>query len=174
MSTNLENSAVPTDWKRSVFIPVPNKGNAKEWSNFCAIALISDTSKIILKIFQVGFSNTLTKNFQKFKLDLEKAKKSEVKLPTFVGSYDAEAELPILWPPDVKNWFIREDTDAGKDWRQEEKGTTEDEMIEWHHRLDEHESVQALGVGDGQGGLAWFSPWGRKESDTTEGLNWTD
>ena len=84
----------------------------------------------------------------------------------------AEAETPILWPPDVKNQFIRKDPDAGKDWRQEEKGTQEDEMVGWHHRLDGHEFEQALGAGDGQGGLACCSPWGRKESDTTERLNW--
>ena len=90
----------------------------------------------------------------------------------FIGRTDAEAETPILWSPDVKNWLIWKDPNAGKDWRQE-KGTTEDEMVGWHHRLDGHESEQALGVGDGQGGLACFSPWGSKESDTTERLNWT-
>ena len=87
---------------------------------------------------------------------------------------DAEAEALILWPPDVKNWLIWKDPDAGKDWRQVEKGTTEDEMVGWHHRLNGDEFEQALGVGDGQGGLACCSPWGHKESDTTEPLNWTD
>ena len=82
------------------------------------------------------------------------------------------AETPILWPPDVKNWLIRKDTDTGQDWRQEEKGMTEDEMVGWHHRLDGHESEEALGVGDGQEGLARCSPCGRKESDMTEWLNW--
>ena len=77
---------------------------------------------------------------------------------------------PLL--PDVKNWLIGKDPDAGKDWRQEEKGTTEDEMIGRHHRLDGHEFEQALGVGDGQGSLACCSPWGHKELDTTELLNW--
>ena len=76
---------------------------------------------------------------------------------------DAEAEAPILWPPDVKNWLIRKDPDVGKDWRQEEKGMTEDEMVGWHHRLNGHESEQALGVGDGQGSRAqsrtWLSDW---------------
>ena len=85
---------------------------------------------------------------------------------------DAEAETPILWPPDSKNWLIGEDPDAGKDWRQE-KGTTEDEMVGWHHRLDGHEFEKSPGVGDVQGGLASCSPWGHKESDTTERLNWT-
>ena len=78
-----------------------------------------------------------------------------------------------LGPPDVKNWLIGKDPDAGKDWRQE-KGTTEDEMVGWHHQLDGYEFEQALGVGDGQGSLACCSPWGRKESDTTEWLNWTE
>ena len=90
----------------------------------------------------------------------------------FTGRTDAEAEAPILPPPDAKNWLIGKDPDAGKDWRQE-KGTTEDEMIGWHHRLDGHEFEQALGVGDGQGSLASCSPWGPKESHTTDWLNWT-
>ena len=74
----------------------------------------------------------------------------------------------------MKNWLIRKAPDAGKDWRQEEKGTTEDEMVGWHHRLDGHEFEQAPGVGNGQGSLACCSPWGPKESDTTEWLNWVD
>ena len=90
----------------------------------------------------------------------------------FIGRSDVEAETPILWPPDAKNWFLGKDPDGGKDWGQEEKGTTEEEMAGWHHRLDGYESEQALGAGDGQGSLAYCSPWGRKESDTTEWLNW--
>ena len=86
----------------------------------------------------------------------------------FNGSTDAEAEAPILWPPDEKNWLIGKDSDARKDWRQEEK------MVGWHHRLGGHEFEQAPGVGDGQGGLMFCSPWGRKESDTTEWLNWIE
>ena len=92
----------------------------------------------------------------------------------FIGRTDAEAETPILWPPDVKNWLTRKDPDAGKDWRQEEKGTTEDEMVGWHHRLDGHQFEQAPEVVDGQGSLACCSPWGCKELDMTERLNWTD
>ena len=76
----------------------------------------------------------------------------------FIGRTDAKAEAPILWPPDVKNWLIGKDPDAGKDWRQEEKGTTEDEMVGWHHWLHGHEFEQALWVGDGQGTLACCSP----------------
>ena len=86
----------------------------------------------------------------------------------FIGRTDAEAEAPIIWPPDVKSWLI------GKDWRQEEKGMTEDEMAEWYHWLDGHEFEQALGGGDGQGILACCSPWSHNESDTTEWLNWTE
>ena len=92
----------------------------------------------------------------------------------FIGKNDAEAETPIFWPPDVKNLLIWKDPDAGKDWRWEEKGMTEDEMVRWHHWLNGHEFEQALGVGDGQGGLVCCSPWGRKELDMTEQLNWTE
>ena len=90
----------------------------------------------------------------------------------FIGRTDAETETPILWPPDAKNWLIWKDPIAGKDWRWEEKGMTENEMVGWHHWLNGHEFEQALGVGDGQGGLACCSPWGCKELDTTERLNW--
>ena len=89
----------------------------------------------------------------------------------FIGRTDAEAETPILWPPDVKNWLIWKYPDAGKDWRQEEKWTTEDKMVGWHHRLDGHEFAQALGVGDGQGSLVCCTPWGSKGSDMTEDWN---
>ena len=92
----------------------------------------------------------------------------------FTGKTDAEAEVPKLWPPDVKNWLIGKDPDAGRDWGQEENGTTEDEMVGCHHQLDGHEFVQASGVGDGQGSLACCSSWGLKELDTTEQLNWID
>ena len=88
----------------------------------------------------------------------------------FIGRTDAEADTPILWPPDAKNWLIGKHPDVGKDWRQV-KGMTEDEMIGWHHRFDGHEFEQALGVGDGQGSLVCCSPWGSKESDTTERLS---
>ena len=91
----------------------------------------------------------------------------------FIGTTDAEAETPIIWPPDTKNWLIWKDPDAGKDWRQE-KGTTEDAMVGWHHWVNGYEFEQAPGVGVGQGGLACCSPWGCKESDTTEQLNWTE
>ena len=92
----------------------------------------------------------------------------------FIGRTDVEAETLILWPPDVKSWLIWKDPDAGKDWRQEKKGTTEDEMVRWHHRLDGHGFGWTPGVGDGQTGLACCGSWGCKESDTTEQLNWTE
>ena len=91
-----------------------------------------------------------------------------------IGRTDVEAETPILWPPDVKRWFIWKDPDAGKIWRQMEKGTTEDEIVGWHHWLNWHDFGYTLGVGDEQGGLTCSSLWGCKESDTTEGVNWTE
>ena len=92
----------------------------------------------------------------------------------FIGRIDVEAETPILWLPDVKNWLIGKEPHAGKDWRWEEKGTTEDEIVGWHHWLNGHDFEQALGVGDGQGGLVCYSLWGHKELDMTERLNWTN
>ena len=95
----------------------------------------------------------------------------------FIGRTDAEAETPILWPPDAKSWLIWKDPAAGKDWGQEAKGTTEDEMVRCHHKLDGH-GWHGFGwtpaVGGGQGGLACYSSWGRRESDTTEDLNWAE
>ena len=92
----------------------------------------------------------------------------------FIGRIDVEAETQILWPPEAKRWLIWKDPDAGKDWRWKKKGKTEDKMVGWHHQLNGHEFESTLGVGDGQGGLACCSPWGHKESDTTERLNWTE
>ena len=92
----------------------------------------------------------------------------------FFGSSDAKAETPVLWLPHAKSWLIGKDSDAGRDRRQEEKGTTEDEMAGWHRWLDGHESQWTLGVGGGQGGLVYCDSWGRKESDTTERLIWSD
>ena len=96
---------------------------------------------------------------------------------TFIERTDAEAETPILWPSDMKNWLTRKNPDAGKDWRQEEKGTTEDEMVRWHHQLNGHEFEQAPQVVDGLGSPVCCSPWGCKKLDMTEQLNqlnWTD
>ena len=91
----------------------------------------------------------------------------------FIGRTDAEAETALFWPPDVKNWLIRKDPDAGKYWRQEEKGMSGDEMAGWHHQLNGHEFEQTLEVGNGQGGLACCSPWGCKESVAWLS-NWTE
>ena len=92
----------------------------------------------------------------------------------FIGGIDVEAETPILQPPDKKSWLIWKDPDTGQDWRQEEKGMTEDEMVGWHHWLDGHGFRWTPGVGDGQGGLACCGSWVRKESDRTERLNGTE
>ena len=91
----------------------------------------------------------------------------------FIGRTDAEAEAPILRPPDAKSQLIRKDPDSGKDWRQE-KGKTEDKMVGWHHWFDGHEFEEAPGDGEGQGNLVYFNPWGHKESDTTEWLKNND
>ena len=88
--------------------------------------------------------------------------------------FGRKAETPVLWSPHAKSWLIGKDFDAGRDWGQEKKGTTEGEMAGWHHGLDGRESQWTLGDGDGQGGLVCCDSWGRKESDTTERLNWTE
>ena len=90
----------------------------------------------------------------------------------FIEKTDTEAETSIVWSPDLKNWLIGKGPDCGKEWRQEEKGMTEDEMVGWHHWLNGHEFEQVPGACDGHGGLACCSPWSRKESNTTEWLNW--
>ena len=136
---------------------------------------------------RVGFNSWAPKNWCFWTVVLEKTLESPLDFKEikpihtkgnqsciFIGRTDAEAEAPILWPPDAKNWHIGKDPDAGKDWGQEEKGMTEDEMVGWHHRLDGREFEQAPGVGDGQGCLSCYSPRGRKESDTTQWLNWTE
>ena len=92
----------------------------------------------------------------------------------FFGRNDAKAETPVLWPPHVKSWLIGKDSDAGRDWGQEEKGTTEDKMAGWHHWLEWCESEWTPGVGDGQGGLAFCDSWAHKESNTTVWLIWSD
>ena len=91
----------------------------------------------------------------------------------FIGRTDVDGETPIVWPPDEKSQLIEKGPNAGKDWTQEEKGAIEDEMVGWHHWLNRHELEQALGDGEGQGSLACCSPWGHKQLDTTEQLNWT-
>ena len=109
-------------------------------------------------------------DYKEIKLVNPKGKQSWI----YSGRTDAKPETPILWPLDAKNWLIWKDPDAGKDWRQEEKGMTEDEIVGWHHQCNRHEFEQAPGAGDGQVSLVCCSPWGRKESDMTEWLNWTE
>jgi len=92
----------------------------------------------------------------------------------FIGRTDVKAEIPILWPPDAKTWLIWKDPDAGKEWGQEEKGMTENDMVGWHHQLNGHGFGWTPGVDDGQGGLAWCGSWCCKESNTTERLNWAE
>ena len=119
-------------------------------------------------VLEKSFESSL--NCKEIKLVNPKGNQSWI----FIGRTDAEAETSILWPPDAKNWLSGKDPDAGKEWRWEEKVVTEDEMVGWHHWLDGHEFEQALGVADGQGGLVCCCSWGRKESDTTEWLIWTE
>ena len=107
---------------------------------------------------------------KKIQLVLPKGNQSWI----FIERAHAEAETPIVWPPDAKSWLIWKDLDAGKDWGQEEKVMTEDEMVRWHHQLNGHLFGWTLGVVDGQGGMSCCSSWGHKESDMTERLNWTE
>ena len=109
-------------------------------------------------------------NFKKIKPVYSK----ENQLWIVIGKTVTKAEVPVLWPPDAKNRLIEKYPDAGKNWRQEERGTIEDEMVGWHHQFNGYEFEQALRDGEGQVSLAYCSPWGRKESDTSEQLNWTD
>ena len=109
-------------------------------------------------------------NCMEIKLDNPKGTQSWI----FIGRTEAEAQAPILWPPYAKSWFIGKDPDAGKDRKQKKKGMVEDRMVGWHHQLNGHEFQQAPEVGEGQGSLGCCSPWGRKESHTTEQLNWAE
>ena len=183
-------------WSRfvSVFIPIPKKGNAKECSNYRTIALISHASKVMLKILQARPQQYVNreegwapKNWSFWTVVLEKTLESpldckEIQLVhserdqpwDFFGRNDAKAETPVLWPPHANSWLIGKDSDAGRDWGQKEKGMTEDEMAGWHRWLDGLESEWTPGSGDGQGGLACCKSWGRKESDMTERMIWSD
>ena len=127
-----------------------------------------------MMLLNCGFGEEFWESFgqQEIKPVNSKGKQSWI----FVGRTNAEAAITILWPPDGKSWLIRKDPGAGKDWRREEKGTTEDEMIGWHHQLNGHEFEYAPEAGDGQGSLACCSPWGVPKnqtwlSDRTAGLN---
>ena len=128
------------------------------------------TKELMLLNCGVGEDSWETLDCKEIKPVLPKGTQSWI----FIGWTEAKVETPILWQPDAKNWLIGKYPDVGKDWRQEEKGITEDEMVGWHLWLDRHEFEQTPGVGDGQGGLACCSPWGHKELDTTKRLNWTE
>ena len=132
-------------------------------SNCCSIVFLD------IKLCQLRYkiSNYVNQECKQIKPVSPKENQSWI----FIGRTDAEAEAPILWPPDAKSWLFRKDPDAGKGWRQEEKGTTEDEIVGWHHWLNGHEFEQALSDGEGQGSLTCCSPWGRKELEVTEQLN---
>ena len=125
-----------------------------------------------INAFVLGCWRRLLRNLDSEKIKPVHAKGNQAWI--FIGRTDAEAETPILWPPDVKKWLIWKDPYAGKDWRQEEKGMAEDELVGWHHCLDGHEFEQALGIAVRQGSLVCCSPWGHKESGMTEQLNWTE
>ena len=114
----------------------------------------------------------LSKNIEHYSKEIKPVSHKGNQSWIYIGRTDAEIEASMLWPPDAKNWLIGKDPDAGKDWRWEEKGTTEDEMVGWYHLFNGHEFEQALGVGDGQGSLLCCIPWGCKELDVTEQLNW--
>ena len=124
----------------------------------------------------VGFSSWCWRRLLRFPWTARRSNQSILK--EMSPEYSLEGLMlnlvSILWPPDVKNWLIGRGPDAGKDWRQEEKGMTENEIVGWYHWLDGREFEQALGVGGGQGSPACCGPWGRKESDMTEWLNWTE
>ena len=145
----------------------------------------SPTRKLIYQLLNLGL--LVLKNWCFWTVVLEKSLESPLDCKEiqpvhsegdqpwdFFGRNDAKAETPVLWQPHAKSWLIGKDSDAGRDWGQEEKGTAEDEMAGWHHWLDGCESGWTPGVGDGQGGLACCDSWGCKESDTTKWLNWTE
>ena len=143
------------------------------WLCLCMDVRVGQWRKLALKnwcFWTVVLEKTLESplDYKEIQPDHAKGDQSWV----FTGRTDAEAETPILWPPHAKSWLIGKDPDAGRDWGQEKKGTTEDEMIWWYHRLNGHGFGWTLGVGDGQGGLACCDSWGRKELDMTEQLNW--
>ena len=178
-----------TPWKESYYQPrqhikkqrhyFANKGPSNQGYGF---------SSSHVRMWELDYKESLTlKNWCFWTVVLEKTLESPLECKesqpvhpkgdqswVFIGWTDVEAEAPIIWPPDADSWLIGKDPDAGKDWGQEEKRTTEDEMVGWHHRHNGHGFGWTPGVGDGQGGLPCYSSWGHKESDMTERLNWTE
>ena len=146
------------------------KDNLQNRSYFQIICLIKD---LYTDYIENSYSSTIIKNTVESPLDFKEIKPVNPKGNQswiFIGRTDVEAETPILWPPDGNNWLIWKAPDAGKDWRHEEKGMTEDEMVGWYHRVNGHEFEQTLGDGEGQWILVSCSPWGCQEFDTTERL----
>ena len=132
------------------------------WFGFVVLLLLHVTTRMILEIFKLWvLEKTLESPLNCKDIKPINPKRNQPRL--FIGRSDAEAEATILWPPDVKNWLLRKDLDAGKDWRQKEKGMTEDEMVRWHHQLNGHEFEQTPGNSEGQGSLACCSPCSHKE-----------
>ena len=130
------------------------------WMDWFDLLAVQGTLKSLLQHQSLKASILWTPQFKSIK-EIKPVNPKGNQYWIFIGRTDGEAEAPILWPPDEKSQLIGKDPDAGKDWRQEEKGTTEDEMVGWHHRLNGRESEQAPGAGDGQGNLVYCSPWGR-------------
>ena len=163
-------------YNHSVFsLSVPYSVNYLKYSTFCyKIGFISPIGYCKFSENIWCFQIVVLEKTLETPLDCKKIKPvnpKESQLWIFIGR--TEAEAPILWPPNVKSWLTGKDPDAGKDWRQEEKGTTESEMAGWHHQLNRHEFEQALGNGERQGSLTCISPWSRKYSDMTDQLNCT-
>ena len=159
-----------------IFVVWMNKLECSEYNNILSVTISSFLSSplaLVSCLCSLPYflsSQILCKSYSSGVKEIQPVHPKGNQSWIFIGRTDAEAEAPILWPPDVKNWLTRKDPDAGKDGRQEEKGMTEDEMVGWHHWLDGHEFVQAPGVGDGQRGLECCGPWDRKELDMTD---WT-
>ena len=139
------------------------------------ITLLTDVWLVKAMVFPVvmyGCESWTIKKTESWRTDASKPVNPKGNQPLiFIGRTDPEAEAPVLWPPDAKSWHFGEDPDTGKDWRQEEKRLTEDEIIGWHHLLNGHEFERASGVSEGQGILECCRPWGCNELDTIEGLN---
>ena len=184
----LWNSKTLTPWKESYDQPRQNIKKQRHWfANKCPSNQSYAFSSGLVWMWELDCEeNWALKNLCFWTVVLEKTLESPLDCKeiqpahpegnqswVFIARTDTEAETPILWPPDTNSWLIWKDPDAGKDWRWEAKGMIEDEMVGWHHWLNGHEFEQAPGVGDGQGSLVCCSPWGCKESDITERLNWT-
>ena len=178
-----------TPWKESYDLPRQHfKKQRHYFVNKCLSSQVYDFSGSHVLMWELDYKECwVPENWCFWTVMLEKTLESPLNckeiqpvLPkgnqswVFIGRTSVEAETPVFWPPDGKSWLIWKDPDVGRDWRQEEKGTTEDEMVEWHHRLNGHEFGWSLGVGDGQGALVYCGSYGHKESNTTERVKLTE